>query len=78
MKKKKADELSKLFADGLGSKIVLLSEKQNMQVAPWENKTNEILLAPGRNVFWIDDVSQFSIKVNEEKPVQPKISNEYL
>jgi hypothetical protein len=72
-----ADELSKLFiGDGLGSKIVLLSDKQNMQIAPWESKANEILLAPGRNVFWIDDVSKFSIKVNEENPVEPKITNE--
>ena len=72
-----ADELSKLFiGDGLGSKIVLLSDKQNMQIAPWESKANEILLAPGRNVFWIDNVSKFSIKVNEENPVEPKITNE--
>ena len=39
-----ADELSKLFiGDGLGSKIVLLSDKQNMQIAPWENKSNEMV-----------------------------------
>ena len=69
-----ADKLSKLFiADGLGNKILLISDKQNIQLAPWENKSNEILLVPGRNVFWLEEISQFKIKVNEENPVEPKI-----
>ena len=72
-----ADQLSKLFiSDGLGNKILLLSDKQNMQIAPWENKSNEIVLAPGRNIFWLDDVSKFQIKINEENPIEPQIKND--
>ena len=72
-----ADQLSKLFiSDGLGNKILLLSDKQNMQIAPWENKSNEIVLAPGNNIFWLDDVSKFQIKINEENPIEPQIKND--
>ena len=72
-----AEQLSKLFiSDGLGNKILLLSDKQNMQIAPWENKSNEIVLAPGRNIFWLDDVSKFKVKINEENPIEPKIQND--
>ena len=72
-----AEQLSKLFiSDGLGNKILLLSDKQNMQIAPWENKSNEIVLAPGRNIFWLDDVSKFQIKINEENPIEPQIKND--
>ena len=72
-----ADQLSKLFiGDGLGNKILLMSDKQNLKLAPWENKVNEITLAPGRNIFWVDDVSQFKIKVNDGNPVQAKIVND--
>ena len=71
-----ADQLSKLFIyDGLGNKILLLSDKQNIKLAPWEEKTNEIALAPGRNIFWLDDISQFDIKINDENPIKPKITN---
>jgi len=69
-----ADQLSKLFInDGLDTKISLLSDKKNIQSAPWEAKLNEIGLIPGRNIFWIDDISQFSVKINEENPVKIKI-----
>ena len=72
-----ADQLSKLFIyDGLGNKIVLTSDKQNIKLAPWEEKTNEISLAPGRNIFWLDDISQFNVKENDENPVAPKIIND--
>ena len=71
-----AEQLSKLFIyDGLGNKILLISDKQNIKSAPWEEKKNEIVLAPGRNVFWLDDISQFNIKINDEKPVNVKIEN---
>ena len=54
-----ADKLSKLFInDGLGNKVVLISDKKNLKNAPWEEKSNQIVLAPGRNVFWLDDISQ--------------------
>ena len=65
-----SDQLSKLFInDGLDTKISLLSDKKNLQSSPWDSKTNEIGLIPGRNIFWLDDISKFSIKINEEKPV---------
>ena len=65
------DQLSKLFInDGLDTKISLLSDKKNMQSAPWETKSDEIGLMPGRNIFWIDDISQFSIKINEESQLK--------
>ena len=69
-----ADKLSKLFInDGLGNKVVLISDKQNLKNAPWEEKSNQIVLAPGRNVFWLDDISQFNVQVNDEKPVKVEI-----
>ena len=72
-----ADQLSKLFIyDGLGNKILLLSDKQNIQTAPWEEKKNQIVLAPGRNIFWLDDISQFNIKFNEEEPVKVNMVND--
>ncbi len=72
-----ADQLSKLFIyDGLGNKILLLSDKQNIKLAPWEEKKNEIVLAPGRNIFWMDDISQFNIKINEEEPVKVNLVND--
>ena len=42
---------------------------------------NELLVAekwlfPGRNIFWIDDISQFSIKINEEEPAKINIIND--
>ena len=69
-----ADQLSKLYInDGFGNKISLLSDKNNIQSAPWDEKVNEVWLFPGRNIFWIDDISQFSIKINEEEPVKINI-----
>ena len=66
-----ANQLSKLFInDGLDTKISLLSDKKNMQSAPWEAKSDEMGLIPGKNIFWIDDISQFSVKINEENPVK--------
>ena len=66
-----ADQLSKLFInDGLGNKIVLISGKNNVKNSPWEEKTNKIVLAPGRNVFWLDDISQFNIQVNDDNPIK--------
>ena len=71
-----ADQLSKLFInDGLGNKVVLISDKINLKNAPWEEKSNQIVLAPGRNVFWLDDISQLNVKVNEENPVKVTIQN---
>ena len=71
-----ADKLSQLFInDGLDIKISLLSDKNNLQSAPWENKANEIGLITGRNIFWVDDISQFKIKINEEEPVKVDIVN---
>ena len=72
-----ADQLSKLFInDGLDTKISLLSDKKNIQSAPWEAKSDEVGLVPGRNIFWIDDISQFSVKIDEEKPVKVTIVND--
>lgn len=69
-----AEQLSKLYInDGLGNKISLLSDKNNIQSSPWDEKINEVWLFPGRNIFWIDDISQFSIKINEEEPVKLNI-----
>ena len=71
-----ADRLGKLFInDGLGNKVVLNSDKINLKSAPWEVKSNQIVLAPGRNVFWLDDISQFNVQVNDEKPVKVTITN---
>ena len=71
-----ADQLSKLFInDGLDIKISLLSDKNNIQSAPWESKTNEIGLFQGRNIFWLDDISKFSVKINEENPIKVNIVN---
>ena len=71
-----ADQLSKLFiADGLGNKIIFYSDKNNIKNAPWDPNTNELALAPGRNIFWLDDLSKFTIKFNDENPVEPKITN---
>ena len=71
-----ADQLSKLFInDGLDTKISLLSDKNNIQSAPWESKTNEIGLIPGRNIFFLDDISQLSVKIDEENPVKVNIVN---
>ena len=71
-----ADRLGKLFInDGLGNKVVLISDKINLKSAPWEVKSNQIVLAPGRNVFWLDDISQFNVQVNDEKPVKVTITN---
>ena len=71
-----ADKLSKLFTnDGLDIKISLLSDKNNIQSAPWESKSNEIGLIRGKNIFWLDDISQFSVKINEENPVKVNIEN---
>ena len=70
-----ADRLGKLFInDGLGNKVVLNSDKINLKSAPWEVKSNQIVLAPGRNVFWLDDISQFNVQVNDEKPVKVTIT----
>ena len=38
-------------------------------------KKNEIVLSIGRNIFWLDDISQFNIKVND-KIVKLKISSD--
>ena len=38
-------------------------------------KKNEIVLSIGRNIFWLDDISQFNIKVND-KILKPKISSD--
>ena len=71
-----ADQLSKLFiTDGLGNKIMFYSDKNNLKNAPWDPNTNELALAPGRNIFWLDDLSKFTIKFNDENPVEPKITN---
>ena len=69
-----ATQLSKLFInDGLDTKISLLSDKKNVQSSPWDTKANEIGLIPGKNIFWLDDISKFSIKINEEAPVNVNI-----
>ena len=52
---------------------MLISDKKNLKNAPWEEKSNQIVLAPGRNVFWLDDISQFNVQVNDEKPVKVEI-----
>ena len=72
-----ADQLSKLFInDGLDIKISLLSDKENIQSTPWDKKSNEICLIPGRNIFWLDDISQFSVKINNETPIKVNIVND--
>ena len=69
-----ADQLSKLFInDGLDTKIVLKSDAKNIQSAPWEAKSDEIGLIPGKNIFWFDNISQFSVKINEENPVKVNV-----
>ena len=71
-----ADQLSKLFInDGLDTKITLMSDKKNIQLAPWEAKSDQVGLIPGRNIFWLDDISQFSIKIDENTPVKVNIVN---
>ena len=71
-----AEQLSKLMiTDGLGTKIVLSSDKKNIQLAPWEEKKEEIMLAPGRNIFWLDDVSQMNIKINNKEPIKVNFVN---
>ena len=40
-----------------------------------KKKKNEIVLSIGRNIFWLDDISQFNIKVND-KILKPKISSD--
>ena len=72
-----ADQLSKLFInDGLDIKISLISDKKNIQSSPWDEKTNEIGLISGKNIFWLDDVSQFSVKIDDETPVKVNIVND--
>ena len=62
-----ADQLAKLFInDGLDTKITLISDKKNIKLAPWEQKSDKVGLIPGRNIFWIDDVSQFIVQINDE------------
>ena len=71
-----ADQLSKLFInDGLDTKISLMSDKKNIQLSPWEAKSDQVGLVPGRNIFWLDDISQFSIKIDENTPVKVNITN---
>jgi hypothetical protein len=71
-----ADQLSKLFInDGLDTKISLISDKKNMQSSPWEQKVNEIGLIPGRNILWLDDISEFGIKIDENSPIKVNIVN---
>ena len=71
-----ADQLSKLFInDGLDTKISLISDKKNIQLSPWEAKSDQVGLVPGRNIFWLDDISQFSIKIDENTPVKVNITN---
>ena len=71
-----ADQLSKLFInDGLDTKITLMSDKKNIQLAPWEAKSNQVGLIPGRNIIWLDDISQFSIKIDENTPIKVNIVN---
>ena len=62
-----ADQLAKLFInDGLDTKITLISDKKNIKLAPWEQKSDKVGLIPGRNIFWIDDISQFIVQINDE------------
>ena len=69
-------EISKLFVnDGLGNKIILYSDKNNIQSAPWEVKKNEINLNLGNNVFWLNDISQFKIKFNDKTPIEVKLED---
>ena len=69
-------EISKLFVnDGLGNKIILYSDKNNIQSAPWEEKKNEINLNLGNNVFWLNDISQFKIKFNDKTPIEVKLED---
>ena len=71
-----AEQLSKLFInDGLDTKITLISDKKNIQLAPWEQKSEQVGLIPGRNIFWLDDISQFSIKIDENTPIKVNIVN---
>ena len=47
-----------------------------MQITPWGDKANEIVLAPDRNIFWLYDASKFQIKIKEKNPIEPKIQND--
>ena len=69
-----AEQLSKLFIDdGLENRFLLLSDKENLRLFPWEEKANQILLSPGNNIFWLDFVSDLKIKVNDNNPIDEKI-----
>ena len=69
-----ADQLSKLFInDGLENIILLLSDKKNLQLFPWEEKTNQIKLSPGNNIYWLDSISDLKFKINDNNPVDEKI-----
>ena len=49
--------------------------KKNIQTAQLKAKLDEVGLITGRNIFLIDDIFQFSVKINKEKTV--KVNIEY-
>ena len=69
-----AEQLSELFInDGLENRILLLSDKENLRLFPWEEATNQIHLSPGKNVFLLDYISDLKCKVNDNNPIDEKI-----
>ena len=59
-----ATQLSQLFIkDGLGIKVTLCDSKASLRSCPWEERAEEILLTPGKNVFWTDRVGDFKLKI---------------
>lgn len=66
-------QLSELFInDGLGKKITMKSDKPNLRGAPWDLKKDEIGLVPGRNIVWIDGLSDLKIIYDDDEPMEIK------
>ena len=69
-----AEKLSKLLInDGLENRILLISDKKNLKSVPWDEKSDQIKLNCGNNTYWLDDISQLKVKVNDNNPVDVKI-----
>ena len=49
--------------DGIGVKINLYGK--NLRKNPWNEKSNEISLNFGKNVFWVDDMENLKIKIGD-------------
>ena len=58
--------IASLFSDdGIGVKINLIGN--NLRNNPWNEKSNNINLNFGKNIFWVDDLEDLKIKIGNDE-----------